>query len=76
MLAIKNVSIEQTDERAAKALGFGLAVATRGTCHMRSRPSMDVIGLPEDLLKKIFHPPHVPGHQAGESDQLHDFLFH
>lgn len=54
MLAIKNVSIEQTDERAAKAFGFGLAVATRGTCHMRSRPSIDVVNYPRELLHRFY----------------------
>lgn len=54
LLAIKNVSIEQTDERAAKALAFGLAVATRGTCHMRSRPSIDVVRYPRELLKTFY----------------------
>lgn len=54
MLSIKNISIEQTDERTAKALGFGLAVATRGTCHMRSRPSIDVVRYPRELLSAFY----------------------
>lgn len=54
MLTIKNVSIEMTDERAAKALGFGLAVSTRGTCHMRSRPSTDVVNYPRELLNTFY----------------------
>lgn len=54
MLTIKNVSIENTDERAAKALGFGLAVATRGTCHMRSRPSTDVVNYPREVLNQFY----------------------
>ena len=54
LLTIKNVSIEMTDERAAKALGFGLAVATRGTCHMRSRPSADVVNYPREVLSDFY----------------------
>jgi aldehyde:ferredoxin oxidoreductase len=54
LLTIKNVSIEMTDERAAKALSFGLAVATRGTCHMRSRPSADVVNYPRELLSNFY----------------------
>lgn len=54
LLTIKNVSIEMTDERAAKALGFGLAVATRGTCHMRSRPSADVVRYPREILADFY----------------------
>lgn len=54
LLTIKNVSLEQTDERPVKSFGFGLAVATRGTCHMRSRPSIDVVNYPRDLLKEFY----------------------
>lgn len=54
LLKIKNLPIEMTDERPTKSFALGMATASRGACHMRSRPSMDVIGLPEDLLKKIF----------------------
>jgi len=54
LLAIKNVSIEQTDERAVKAFALGLGVATRGTCHMRSRASADVVSYPRDVLSKFY----------------------
>ena len=54
LLNIKNLPIEMTDERPTKAFALGMATASRGACHMRSRASLDVIGLPEDLLKKIF----------------------
>jgi aldehyde:ferredoxin oxidoreductase len=54
LLQIKNLPIEMTDERPTKSFALGMATASRGACHMRSRPSMDVLGLPEDLLKKIF----------------------
>jgi aldehyde:ferredoxin oxidoreductase len=54
LLSIKNLPIEMTDERPTKAFALGMATASRGACHMRSRASLDVIGLPEDLLKKIF----------------------
>ena len=54
LLRVKNLPIEMTDERPTKSFALGMATASRGACHMRSRPSMDVIGLPEDLLKKMF----------------------
>ena len=57
LLEIKNLPIEMTDERLPKSFALGLATSTRGACHMRSRPSLDVIGLPEDLLKKIYGGP-------------------
>lgn len=55
LLKIKNLPIEMTDERATKSFALGMATASRGACHMRSRPSLDVIGLPEELLRKVFN---------------------
>jgi aldehyde:ferredoxin oxidoreductase len=54
LLQIKGLPIEMTDERLPKSFGLGLATSTRGACHMRSRPSMDVLGLPEEILKKFY----------------------
>ena len=54
LLEIKDLPIEMTDERLPKSFALGLATSTRGTCHMRSRPSIDVLGLPEEVLKKIY----------------------
>ena len=54
LLAIKNFPIEMTDERLAKSLALGMATASRGACHMRSRPSIDVLGLPEEILKRVY----------------------
>jgi aldehyde:ferredoxin oxidoreductase len=57
LLAIKGLPIEMTDERLPKSFALGLATSTRGACHMRSRPSMDVLGLPQALLQKIYGGP-------------------
>lgn len=54
LLQIKGLPIEMTDERLPKSFGLGLATSTRGACHMRSRPSMDVLGLPGQVLKKVY----------------------
>ncbi len=54
LLQIKGLPIEMTDERLPKSFGLGLATSTRGACHMRSRPSMDVLGLPEEILRKFY----------------------
>lgn len=54
LLDIKNFPIEMTDERLPKSFALGMATSTRGACHMRSRPSLDVLGLPEDVLEKIY----------------------
>lgn len=57
LLDIKNFPIEMTDERLIKSFALGLATASRGACHMRSRPSLDVLGLPEEVLRKIYGGP-------------------
>ena len=59
LLDIKNFPIEMTDERLPKSFALGMATSTRGACHMRSRPSLslDVLSLPETVLKKIYGGP-------------------
>lgn len=61
LMHIKNVSIEMTDERTVKAFALGLATATRGCCHMRSRVSIDVVQYPRDLLRAFY------GGEVGEN---------
>jgi aldehyde:ferredoxin oxidoreductase len=57
LLDIKNFPIEMTDERLSKSFALGMATSTRGACHMRSRPSLDILSLPEEALKKIYGGP-------------------
>lgn len=57
LLNIKNFPIEMTDERLPKSFALGMATSTRGACHMRSRPSLDILGLPEEVLKKLYGGP-------------------
>ena len=57
LLEIKGLPIEMTDERLPKSFALGLATASRGACHMRSRPSIDVLGLPEQVLSKVYGGP-------------------
>jgi aldehyde:ferredoxin oxidoreductase len=54
LMQIKNIAVEMTDERAVKAFALGLAVATRGCCHMRSRVSVDVVQYPRELLAEFY----------------------
>lgn len=54
LLGVKNFPIEMTDERLPKSFALGMATSTRGACHMRSRPSVDVLGLPEQVLRKVY----------------------
>ena len=57
LLEVKDFPIEMTDERLPKSFALGMATSTRGACHMRSRPSIDAVGLPEAVLKKIYGGP-------------------
>jgi len=54
LLQMKNLPFEMTDERMTKSFALGMATASRGACHMRSRPSLDVLQLPSPLLEKIY----------------------
>ncbi len=54
VFAIKNMPLELTDERAVKSFAFGMATATRGCDHMRSRPSLDVVNLPKEILDRLY----------------------
>ncbi len=59
-LGIKNFPIEMTDERLAKSFALGMATSSRGACHMRSRPSIDVLGLPQEILTQVYGGPVSP----------------
>jgi aldehyde:ferredoxin oxidoreductase len=54
LLQVKNLPFEMTDERMTKSFALGMATASRGACHMRSRPSLDILGLPAPLLEKLY----------------------
>ena len=54
LLEVKDFPIEMTDERLPKSFALGMATSTRGACHMRSRPSIDAVGLPETVLEKMY----------------------
>jgi aldehyde:ferredoxin oxidoreductase len=54
LLEVKDFPIEMTDERLPKSFALGMATSTRGACHMRSRPSIDAVGLPEAVLEKMY----------------------
>jgi aldehyde:ferredoxin oxidoreductase len=54
LLEVKDVPIEMTDERLPKSFALGMATSTRGACHMRSRPSIDAVGLPPAVLEKMY----------------------
>jgi aldehyde:ferredoxin oxidoreductase len=54
---VKGMSNLHSDERPTPSLALGIATATRGSDHLRSRPAIDLYHLPEPLLRKIYGSP-------------------
>ena len=51
----KNISQSDTvDVRKVKGFALGVATSTRGADHLRSRPTLEVLNLPEKELEEIF----------------------
>ena len=50
---VKGLSIECDDVRGHRAQTLGLATATRGACHLRSRYTLEEFFLPEEATKKL-----------------------
>jgi aldehyde:ferredoxin oxidoreductase len=53
-IQVKGMSNLHSDERATPSFALGIATSTRGADHLRSRPAVDMYGLPEELLKKVY----------------------
>ncbi|MFX1515089.1 MAG: aldehyde ferredoxin oxidoreductase family protein [Promethearchaeota archaeon] len=56
-MQIKGMSNLHSDERPTPSLALGIATATRGADHLRSRPAIDLYGLPEEVLEDIYGGP-------------------
>jgi aldehyde:ferredoxin oxidoreductase len=54
---VKGMSNLHSDERPTPSLALGVATASRGSDHLRSRPAIDLYHLPEHLLRKIYGGP-------------------
>ena len=57
LIQVKGMQNLQSDERATPSLALGIATASRGSDHLRSRPAIDLYHLPEELLRKIYSNP-------------------
>jgi aldehyde:ferredoxin oxidoreductase len=51
---VKGMSNLHSDERPTPSLALGIATATRGSDHLRSRPAIDLYHLPEPFLRTIY----------------------
>ncbi|MCK4412690.1 MAG: aldehyde ferredoxin oxidoreductase family protein [Candidatus Eisenbacteria sp.] len=55
LIAIKGLpQSDPHDCRYIKAFALGIATASRGADHLRSRPTLEVFNLPKDLLREIY----------------------
>lgn len=55
LIAIKDLpQSDPHDVRYIKSFALGLAVASRGADHLRNRPTLDILKLPDDVRMKIF----------------------
>lgn len=57
LIQVKGMSNLHSDERGTPALALNIAVASRGSDHLRSRPAIDLYHLPEKVLHKIYGSP-------------------
>jgi aldehyde:ferredoxin oxidoreductase len=57
LIHVKGMSNLHSDERPTPSLALGIATASRGSDHLRSRPAIDLYHLPEGLLRKIYGGP-------------------
>jgi len=56
-IEVKGMSNLHSDERPAPSFALNIATATRGADHLRSRPAVDMYGLPEELLAEVYGAP-------------------
>jgi len=56
-IQVKGMSNLHSDERPTPSFALGIATSTRGADHLRSRPAIDMYGLPEELLKEVYEGP-------------------
>jgi len=56
-IQVKGMSNLHSDERPTPSFALGIATSTRGADHLRSRPAIDMYGLPEELLQEVYEGP-------------------
>jgi len=53
-IQIKGMGSIISDDRPVPSFALGIATATRGADHLRSRPAVDLYGLPEEFLTETY----------------------
>ena len=55
LIAVKDLpQSDPHDVRYIKSFALGIAVASRGADHLRNRPTLDILRLPDELRRRIF----------------------
>ncbi|MFB0521938.1 MAG: aldehyde ferredoxin oxidoreductase C-terminal domain-containing protein, partial [Desulfatiglandales bacterium] len=57
LVHVKGMSNLHSDERPTPSLALGIATASRGSDHLRSRPAIDLYNLPVQVLEKVYRQP-------------------
>jgi len=63
-IEVKGMSNLHSDERPTPSFALGIATSTRGADHLRSRPAVDMYGLPEDILAEVYGGPVAPDYTS------------
>jgi aldehyde:ferredoxin oxidoreductase len=66
---VKGMSWLQTEDRAIPSFVLGACVATRGADHLRSRPAIDLFGLPKEFLEKLYGKPMTSDYTSYEGKE-------
>ena len=64
---VKGQSGLHSDERSVPSFALGIGVSTRGADHLRSRPALDLLNLPKQVLEKLYGFEVVADYQAYET---------
>ena len=67
---VKGLSIECDDVRGHRAQVLGLATASRGACHLRSRFTLEEFSLPEKVTEKLIGVP-IPAEAESYANKEH-----
>ncbi|MBW1767036.1 MAG: aldehyde ferredoxin oxidoreductase family protein [Deltaproteobacteria bacterium] len=51
---VKGMSGLHSDERSAPSFALGIGVSSRGADHLRSRPALDLLNLPKEVMKNHY----------------------
>lgn len=55
LIAVKDLpQSDPHDVRYIKSFALGISVASRGADHLRNRPTLDILRLPDDLRRKVY----------------------